>query len=140
MNGNDQFLGVVQDGAFELLSPYHAPGGSARLTAISMQESVPPEMAELDLSVYEGKAIMVRGHDGGGVTASRPLDPSRMLLIHPRFEGQHPQVRSPKQRSLCGDGSLLESDRLRTAGPVGVVCGASAGWRAGAPAPGAAER
>jgi hypothetical protein len=66
MNGNDQLLGIVQDGAFELLSPYHAPGGSARLTAISMQESVPPETAELDLSVYEGKAIMVRGHDGGG--------------------------------------------------------------------------
>jgi hypothetical protein len=66
MNGNDQFLGVVQDGAFELLSPYNAPGGSVRLTGISMQESVPPETAELDLSMYEGKAIMVRGHDGGG--------------------------------------------------------------------------
>jgi hypothetical protein len=66
MNGNDQFLGVVQDGAFELLAPYHAPGGSARLTAIPMQASVPPETAELDLSAYEGKAVMVRGHDGGG--------------------------------------------------------------------------
>jgi hypothetical protein len=66
MNGNDQFLGIVQDGAFELMSPYSAPGGSVRLTAISMQAAVPPETAELDLSVYEGKAIMVRGHDGGG--------------------------------------------------------------------------
>jgi len=66
MNGNDQFLGVVQDGAFELLSPYHAPGGSARLTAIPMQAAVPPETAELDLSAYEGQASMVRGHDGGG--------------------------------------------------------------------------
>ena len=66
MNGNDQFLGVVQDGAFDLLSPRHPPGGSPRLTAISMAASVPPETAELDLSVYEGKAIMVGGHDGGG--------------------------------------------------------------------------
>jgi hypothetical protein len=31
-----------------------------------MAASVPPETAELDLSVYEGKAIMVHGHDGGG--------------------------------------------------------------------------
>jgi len=66
MNGNDQFLGIVQNGEFQLLEPYRPLGGSVRLTGISMQESVPPESAELDLTEYEGKAIMVSGHDGGG--------------------------------------------------------------------------
>ncbi len=66
MEGNGWFLGIVREKRFELLTPYHAPAGSVRLTAIAMQESLPPESGELDLSEYEGKAIMVRGHDGGG--------------------------------------------------------------------------
>ena len=66
MNGNDQVLGIVQNGEFVALKPYRALGGPLRLTGISMQESVPPETAELDLTEYEGQAIMVSGHDGGG--------------------------------------------------------------------------
>jgi hypothetical protein len=66
MNGNDQFLGIVQNGVFELLAPRRAPGGSVRLTSIPMQAAVSPESAELNLRVYDGKAIMVSGHDGGG--------------------------------------------------------------------------
>ena len=63
MNGHDQFLGVVQNGTFHLLMPRQ---GEARLTTIQMQEAQSPEMNELDLTEYEGKAIMVRGYDGGG--------------------------------------------------------------------------
>ena len=66
MNGSDELLGVVQNGEFVTLQPYRAIGGHIRLTGISMQESVPPESAELDLTEYEGQAIMVSGHDGGG--------------------------------------------------------------------------
>lgn len=67
MNGNDQFLGIVQNREFKLLVPDPGPiSVPIRLTGISMQEPVPPESRELDLAEYEGKAIMVRGHDGGG--------------------------------------------------------------------------
>jgi hypothetical protein len=31
-----------------------------------MQESVPPETGELDLTQYEGSVIAIQGHDGGG--------------------------------------------------------------------------
>ena len=63
MNGNDLFLGIVQDGKFHSLSPKTA---SVRLTGISMQAAVAPESQELHLTEYEGSAVMVRGHDGGG--------------------------------------------------------------------------
>ncbi len=66
MNGNDQFLGIVKNGAFQLLAPHRPSGDSVRLTGIQMQESVPPETEELDLTKYEGQAIMAHGHDGGG--------------------------------------------------------------------------
>jgi hypothetical protein len=66
MNGND-FLGIVQNGEFKVSVP--DPGSlnvPVRLTSISMQESVPPESGEIELTEYEGKAIMVQGHGGGG--------------------------------------------------------------------------
>ncbi len=31
-----------------------------------MSAAIPPEAGELDLSLYEGKVIVVQGHDGGG--------------------------------------------------------------------------
>ena len=61
-----QFLGIVQLGQFEILSPDHAVGGSVRLTTIQMQEPVPPETQEIDLAQHEGRALMVSGHFGGG--------------------------------------------------------------------------
>ena len=65
MSGNDQFLGIVQLGHFQTLKPDSTAGGSRRLTGISMQAAQSPESAELDLAEYEGRAILVRGHDGG---------------------------------------------------------------------------
>jgi len=63
MNGEKRFLGIVQKGEFQLLAP---GSGSVRLTGLPMQAAQPPESGELDLTEYEGKAITVRGHDGGG--------------------------------------------------------------------------
>ena len=81
MNGDDQFLGIVQNGTFQLLAPYRAPGGSVRLTRIQMQEARPPESAELGLTEHEGKAIMVHGHDGGGwIYSAEVIDQAGPIL------------------------------------------------------------
>lgn len=57
----------MENGEYALLAPSPGPiDVPIRLTGISMQESVPPESEELDLTEYEGKAIMVRGHSSGG--------------------------------------------------------------------------
>jgi hypothetical protein len=66
MNSNSQFLGIVQNGQFQPLSPKPATGGPIRLTTISMQMAQAPETGELDLAKYEGSAIMIRGRDAGG--------------------------------------------------------------------------
>ncbi len=66
MNGNDQFLGIVQLGRFQILMPDHAAGDAVRLTGIPMQAAQSPESAEISLAEYEGSALMVAGHYGGG--------------------------------------------------------------------------
>lgn len=66
MDPDNQFIGLVRDGRFMLLAPRSALGGWVRLTGIPMQAAQPPDSAELDLTEYEGRAIMVSGHDAGG--------------------------------------------------------------------------
>jgi hypothetical protein len=65
MREDDQFLGIVENGMFKLLHPDNLAGTSARLTGIQMQEATSPESREIDLSEFEGEAIMVQGHYGG---------------------------------------------------------------------------
>jgi hypothetical protein len=65
MNGNDQVLGIVENGEFQRLVPPSELGGPTRLTSISPQAAQPPESGEFDLSGHEGSAIMVTGHDQG---------------------------------------------------------------------------
>lgn len=62
------FIGLVKSGKFHLLAPRSSSPLTAviRLTGIQMQEARPPESEELNLEKYEGKAVMVHGHDGGG--------------------------------------------------------------------------
>jgi len=61
------FIGIVKSGKFHLLAPRTSSlTGVTRLTAIHMQEARSPESAELNLGKYEGTAVMVHGHDGGG--------------------------------------------------------------------------
>jgi len=62
----DWVLGLVRDGKLQVLAPEAARLLPPRFTAIPMQAAQPPEAAELDLTPYEGSAIMVAGHDGGG--------------------------------------------------------------------------
>ena len=66
LSGNDWFLAIVRVGEFQPLAPGSALGGSLRLTGIPMQAAVSPESEELDLARYEGRAVLIRGHDGGG--------------------------------------------------------------------------
>jgi len=66
MDGDGEFIGLVRGGRFLLLAPHPALGGWVGLTSIPMQAAQPPESAELDLTEYEGRAIMVAGHDAGG--------------------------------------------------------------------------
>ena len=66
MDGDANFIGIVRDGRFLLLAPRPALGVPVGLTSIPMQAAQPPDSAELDLTSYEGRAIMVSGHDGGG--------------------------------------------------------------------------
>ncbi|OQA94874.1 MAG: hypothetical protein BWY25_02637 [Chloroflexi bacterium ADurb.Bin222] len=61
----EQFLGIVREGAFEMLLPDYAPAGAVRLTKVQAQEKRSPESGELDLSKLEGLAIMVVGFDDG---------------------------------------------------------------------------
>lgn len=65
MNNNNQFIGVVRDREFSPLVPHSFSGSSVRLTSIAMQEAQSPEVHGLDLTEYEGSALMVSGHYGG---------------------------------------------------------------------------
>lgn len=81
MNGNDEFLGVVQLGQFRILTPNHVAGSSVRLTGIDMPTAMTPESKELDLTEYEGKAIMVRGHSSGGwIYSAEVIDQAGPIL------------------------------------------------------------
>jgi hypothetical protein len=60
-----QFLGIVEDGRFQLLDPPESHD-LFRFTSIAMREARSPESGELDLSGYEDKAIIIEGNDGGG--------------------------------------------------------------------------
>lgn len=62
------FIGIVKRGRFHLLAPRSSSPSTVgiRLTGIQMQEARPPESAELNLEKFEGKAVVVHGHDGGG--------------------------------------------------------------------------
>ena len=60
------FIGIVENGKFKLLFPKPDLQGEVRLTSIDIQEARSPESGELDLTEYEGCAIAVQGHDGGG--------------------------------------------------------------------------
>ena len=81
MNSYQQFLGIVQNGQFRVLSPAGAAGSSLRLTGIARQEAVSPESRELQLAQYEGQAIMVSGYpDSGWVYSAKVIDQAGPIL------------------------------------------------------------
>lgn len=81
MNGNDQLLGIVNDGKFQPLATGDTPSVPVRLTRIPMQASQPPESAEINLAQHEGQAIMVRGRNAGGwVYSATVIDQAGPIL------------------------------------------------------------
>jgi hypothetical protein len=58
-------IGIVQNSLFQPLHPDPGAVRMLRLTATQIMESRPPESQEIDLRQYEGKAIMVLGHEDG---------------------------------------------------------------------------
>lgn len=74
-NGNDitaylvkegLIIGIVEKRCLRVYAPQSIVPNLVRLTGMQMQEARPPESAEIDLSSFEGKAILVSGHYGGG--------------------------------------------------------------------------
>ncbi|WP_157860290.1 hypothetical protein [Methanosarcina acetivorans] len=51
------------------------------MTRIQMQEAQTPESAELDLTEYEEKEIMIRGHEGDKwIFSAEVIDQSGLIL------------------------------------------------------------
>ena len=65
MSNESQFLGIVQDGKFRPLTPDPGLNGYAELTTISMQESQPPEIGQIDKTGYPAD-YPGRSKDNGG--------------------------------------------------------------------------
>lgn len=65
MNKDGKFLGMVENGKFQLLLPENLAGVSFRLTSVRIQEAVSPESREINLIEYEGEAIMIQGLENG---------------------------------------------------------------------------
>ncbi|HWP49008.1 MAG TPA: hypothetical protein VNM22_17765 [Candidatus Limnocylindrales bacterium] len=96
MNPQDLFLGLVQNRQFHPLGSKFPLGSSVRLTQIQMQTAMSPESGELDLTPYEGSAIMVQGHGGGGwIYAAQIIDKAGPILtaVVKRVFGPDSQVK-----------------------------------------------
>ncbi len=77
----NMFIGVVEKGKFYVLAPRRPLPIPIRLTGIQMQEARPPETQEIILNKYEGKAVIVYGHDGGGWIYRAAVVDSGGLLV-----------------------------------------------------------
>jgi hypothetical protein len=76
-----EFLGVVHEGQFQPLAPESAVGVSLQLSRLSMRMADPPESDMLDLSPYEGKAIVIQGDGHGGwIYSSQVIDTAGPIL------------------------------------------------------------
>jgi hypothetical protein len=81
MNGRDQVLGIVENGRFARLQADGPLGNFLGLTSIRRQEARPPESDELNLTEYEGKAIMVTGYvDSSWVYEASVEDVAGLIL------------------------------------------------------------
>jgi hypothetical protein len=74
-------IGIVKEGRFQSFTP-PSPNRPSRLTAMQMQEAASPEGQEIDLSMYEGQAIMVDGAGSGGewIYSARVVDVAGPIL------------------------------------------------------------
>jgi len=93
MNQSTHFLGIIENGQFQLLDPPRPAGESLRFTNMARQESRHPESAELDLTEHEGKAVMISGlHDSHWVYSAEVIDKASPIvtkLIRRVFASNH---------------------------------------------------
>lgn len=76
-----RFIGVVEMGEFLILDPPRPIGGTVSLTRIPMQAAQSPESDEIDLAGYEGRSIMVCGHeDSGWIYSAKIIDQAGPIL------------------------------------------------------------
>ncbi len=81
MTRREQYLGVVRDATFHCLFPESASGEARRFTRIDPTEDVAPETEELNLTRYEGQAIIVSGIPGDTwVSSASVLDTAGPIL------------------------------------------------------------
>ena len=103
---DEEYIAIVKDGAFVALSSESAAGIRLRLTRAAMQASFPPEHEELDLTEYEGKAIMIRGHGRGEwVWSTEVIDVAGPILtetVCKLFARQEGTVPAADARSALG--------------------------------------
>ena len=81
-----RMVGLVQGGDFLPVDQVLGATFPARLTGMPMQAARAPESEAIDLSAYEGQAIAVWGHGGGGgwiysAQVEGPLDALSAALV-----------------------------------------------------------
>ena len=89
-NGREQILGLVENGRVRVVFPSMGSPLGLRLTTIQRQEARSVESGEVDLTAYEGDAILIEGiRDSGWIYEARIVDhasPILTLLVRRAFE------------------------------------------------------
>ncbi|MCC2112535.1 MAG: hypothetical protein KDJ16_10920 [Hyphomicrobiales bacterium] len=79
--GTTRLLGIVEGGRFAALGDTGPLPAQVRLTAIQRQAAMSPDAGELDLSAYEGAAVMVEGFlDSGWLYEAAVVDSAGPIL------------------------------------------------------------
>ncbi len=78
---NIVFIGIVNNGTFQLVYPETDKGTCLRLTSTAIQDSIPPENGELNLIEYHQSAIAVTGSlNGGWIYSASVVDTGEPIL------------------------------------------------------------
>jgi hypothetical protein len=93
-DGREQILGLVENGRLRVVFPAIGSPLGLRLTTIRRQEARSVESGEVDLTAYEGDAILIEGiRDSGWIYEARIVDhagPILTLLVRRAFEKKSP--------------------------------------------------
>jgi hypothetical protein len=93
-DGREQILGLVENGRVRVVFPDIGSPLGLRLTTIQRQEARSVESGEVDLTAYEGDAILIEGiRDSGWIYEARIVDhagPILTLLVRRAFEKKSP--------------------------------------------------
>lgn len=80
MGNNSNYVGIVNDGMFQIIIP-KSQNSSVRLTSIREVQAASPESAEISLTPYEGKALVVQGNaDGDWIFAANITEQAGTIL------------------------------------------------------------